>query len=486
MPFQAPSWPAAAPPRPAVSQLWPACSPRSAQPACQQAAGGAPSAGSSLASGWLWQGGPESSLGAAPLAAPCAGAWTWTVPSANQPATRAAAPAATCSGDQLWQAPAKHAAWARGRGDKDSVLWSSGAAQAPPQDPGLADQAQVGAWDDRALSHSQAGPGPSSTRQACTGAADQNPGEGQCPAEGSGFSAHPASRGWAPGAWPECTAQQHARKQAALPAALQPAGSEQGAAMQAGRQNPPVHGACWPSRSVGARSGAISAGARSAKEAAAPEASGASDGHGAAVTSGGAGGCCAGWRGQAGPAGAQRPVNPGTGFCKTAQPPAHVAGHGRAAVGACGRRRAHEAAGLGLALQAVQQRAREFAEHVFARGPPPAAHPCPGVYKAGGHGCGAPLRFAPICLAPGKVVERWRCARAGDGCGYAEFPAPRVRWPQLALEAASPDAFQVAPFDLAALQLCTACVLTLRVHQKGVGCRKAQMQGVSGAIVAVT
>lgn len=224
---------------------------------------------------------------------------------------------------------------------------------------------------------------------------------------------------------------------------MPPAGSEQGAALQGGRQNSPAHGACWPSQSVEAGSGAVGASARSAKEAAAPEASGASDGRGAAPSSGGAGGGCAGLRGRAEAAGAQQPANPGTGFARAAQPLAHQAGHGRGTAGAHGRGRAREAARPALALQALQQRAREFAEHVFARGPPPAAHPCPGVYKAGGHGCGAPLRFAPICLAPGKVVERWRCSRSGDGCGYAEFPAPRLRWPQLALEAASPDAFQV-------------------------------------------
>ena len=447
-PLQAPNWPAAAPPRPAVSQLWPGCSPRSAQPAHQQAAGGAASAGSSLGIGWLWPGGSGSS-GAAPLAAPGAGAWTWpecvsqAVPPANQQAAgAAAAPAAIRPGDGLWQAPAQHAAGAPRQGHNDGVPWESGETQVPPQDPGRAGQPQVGAWNDRALSHSRAGPGPSSMRQACAGAANRNPGEGQGPAEGWGPAAHPATRGCAPGAWPEHAVQQHVRTQAALPAAELPAGSKCGAAWQGGCQNAPRHGTCWPSpsRSVEARSGVVGAGARSAKDAAAPEPSGASDGRGAAATSGGAGGGCAGWHGQAEPAGAQRPADPDTEFARAAQPPANEAGHAAAAA-STGRARAREAAGL--ALQALQQRAREFAEHVFARGPPPATHPCPGVYKAGGHGCGAPLRFAPICLARGKVVERWRCARAGDGCGYAEFPAPRLRWPQLALEAVSPDAFQV-------------------------------------------
>ena len=63
------------------------------------------------------------------------------------------------------------------------------------------------------------------------------------------------------------------------------------------------------------------------------------------------------------------------------------------------------------------------------------------MYKAGGHACGAPLRFAPLCPGGGRVIERWRCAR-GAACGYAEFPPPRLRAPQLALEAACPDAFQ--------------------------------------------
>ncbi|KAK9843831.1 hypothetical protein WJX81_008228 [Elliptochloris bilobata] len=112
--------------------------------------------------------------------------------------------------------------------------------------------------------------------------------------------------------------------------------------------------------------------------------------------------------------------------------------------------------GSGLGLQALQQRACEFAEHVFARGPPPASHRCPGVYKAGGHGCGAPLRFAPICLGPGQVIERWRCLRNSDGCGYTDFPLPRLRWPQLALEAVSPHAFQVqvAPGAEEAIAFC--------------------------------